>query len=556
MSVFLSLLATAALAQEVTLDEGLLAPAEGIDDAGPADMLSFDTVLVATVQPETEELLPEADRITGLLIDALSETNEVYTIEDVPDFDTRGYTGRRYMLACPAGDYAGCALVCGQRAESDWALGGTLIQLAGADVDADGGPLPPRLQLTITFVDVRDNREVLSFAVDFDGDDDEQVIDGIGAMFDRILAGGFEEIDVRGDLDDPLIQAQLDRARQELIAQGLAELEESLGVVERTVVEGALEQPRVTREDLEEYEQRDDVPPWVQVGLSQQQYLRYSNSGLELRSWRIRNMGRQAQLVLRGLGGFGRGPYGHRFEGRVARDNSTLEPAHIEQVQEAVQAGQTTGFLEAGIGLLSWLEIGGHWGLRGSRFLVCMDEETVDQVNVTGNPSEAPVSSTELGGYVMLAPGPHWVARPTAYVGYAAWRGKTFQPAKCVEGDDKCEGDTSPLRALDAPTQGLLMVAPGVEFSPDKILNLVSRVMVEVPIGGSPVSRYSEGSGLLTPIDPAMSGDCFTEGTPAPVNDRSIGWSLQVGVELRLGPLFGRPKAQQGIRTDFGEDEL
>ncbi|MFT4622121.1 MAG: hypothetical protein ACI8PZ_000777 [Myxococcota bacterium] len=531
------------------------APASGSTEALSTPTMSFDTVLVATVQPDDETLLSEADRITDLLVDSLSQTNEVLTVADVRDFDTRGYTARRYMLACPDGDYAGCALVCGQRGEADWALGGTLLRLPSAGEDDDGEPLEGRLQLTITFVDVRDSREVLSFAVDFDGEDDADVMGGIGVMFDRILAGAFEELDVRGDLDDPAIRAQIERARQEIIAQGLTELEESLGAVQRTVVEGTLEQPRVTRAELEEYNQRDDVPPWVKVGLTQQQYLRYSNSGLQLRDWRIRAMGRQFQIVARAWGAFGRGPYAHRFEGRVARDSTTLTPAHIEQVQEAVQGGQTAGFFELGFGVLPWLEVGGHYGIRGSRFTICMDEETVDQVNVVGNPTESGVSGREIGGYLLLAPGPHWIARPTGYVGYAAWKGKTFQPAPCVEGDPKCSGNTSPLRTLAAPTQGLLLLAPGIEVSPDKILNLVARGMVEVPLGGSPVAQFSEGSGLLSDIDGgAQANPCFSDGTPKPSGDRGVGWSLQLGVEVRLGPLFGRPN--DGVRTDFGDDEL
>ena len=163
--------------------------------------------------------------------------------------------------------------------------------------------------LNLTMIDIRGSREVMAFGVVVGGQVDEaEVFTGVARVYDQVIDGAFEEVDVRGDLDDPRIQAELDARRKEVISASLATLEEQRGAVVRETDIIRVEDPRLTRQDLSEYDEREDTAPWERLSMSRASYLRYQNSDTTLLQWRRRMRGRLGQVLLRvGFGG-GAGP--------------------------------------------------------------------------------------------------------------------------------------------------------------------------------------------------------------------------------------------------------
>ena len=475
--------------------------------------MDFDDVMVVPIQPSDPNLQSEAAALDRLLAEAIGQGNVLTDISEVPAFDEQGYDAKTYMESCPPGRYAGCMLVVAQRVEMDWAIGGTL-----QPADLGNG----ENQLTIHVIDVPGSREVMAFGVVVTGENtDAGVIAGVSGVFDNLLAGLADEVDVRGDLDDPLAQQAFEERRQKLIAASLAALEAQLGdVIREEIAMGRLDPPKLTRRDLAEYANRDDVAPWDRLGMTQAQFIRYENSEASLLEWRRRIRGRLGQVLIRVDFGGGPGPWGLHHEGRwlVSFDTASGQffDSAVRQYQEARRAGSSEFQFELGFGVAPWVEVAGVFGLRIAPFSFRFDQDVAeDPVAVPGTLIQTPGRTTEFGVRAQFIPMPTYPVRPTLHTGFYSWKGGAIVP------------DQPPLTALDAPSATYVQVGPGVEASAGRYLNFFLRGHVNAILSGEDSWLASRSEGAIEQLE------AFEE----PLGVTGVSWGIQAGFQIRISLL-------------------
>lgn len=487
----------------------LVAGAQDLDAEAPVEA-RIGLVLVSTFQPEGNEGAdpPAADaaRLEAAVATRIAQSHPLLPMSRVPSFETQEYGADVYMLGCPPGKYAGCALVVGQRASVDWVLGATLRREVD-EFEDDEGPL---LILEVHIVDVFNTNEVASFGVLVDPTREEDVVEGIGQVFDELLRNTYPGGDLR-DTTDPEEVARA-RAQREAVANSLAALEARLGRPVRSEASGRVEPQRVTRDDLAEYDDRDDAPPWERLGLEQGEYVRFANSGMNVEEWRAAGRGRFSNILIRGSAGYGPGPWQERYESQVLLSDTNLSPVDQAQLLEVIRGGSLVGEVEVGFGVAPFLDLGFAAVARGTEISVSLDEQVQNRP-----PVRPPVTTTDtlttwqFGARATFAPFPRWRARPTLGAGIGWWAG-VGTPA------------TERFEALDAPAALFVEGLPGVEVDLDGPLVFIVRGVYSQPLVSTFVVETREGKPLLTE-PPASSGP------PGP------GWAVTGGVLLRIGPL-------------------
>ena len=475
--------------------------------------MDFPDVMVVPIQPSDPGLQAEADVLDRLLNDAIGQGNVLTDISEVPAFEEQGYDAATYMQSCPPGRYAGCMLVVAQRVEMDWAIGGTL---APADLGQGEN------QLTIHVVDVKGSREVMAFGVVVNGTQtDPGVIAGVSGVFDNLLAGLADEVDVRGDLDDPAAQEAFEQRRQRLIAASLAALESQLGeVIREDIAMGRLDPPKLTKRDLAEYENRDDVAPWDRLGMTQHQFIRYENSDATLLEFRRRIRGRLGQLLFRVNVGGGPGPWGLHHEGRWLVSFDTVSgqffDSAIRQYQEARRSGGSDVQFELGFGVAPWVEVSGVFGIKNSPFTFRFDQDVAeDPVAVPGDLIQTPGRTTEFGVRTQFVPMPTYPIRPTLHGGFFVWSGGAIVP------------EQAQLTALDGPVGTYVQAGPGVEASAGRYLNFFVRGHVNAFLSGQDSWLSSRQEGDIAALQD------FEE----PIGASGGSWGIQGGFQIRLSLL-------------------
>jgi hypothetical protein len=484
------------------------APVAPVAPEGPAAQ-SFDSLLVTTVQPEGPEWAADAEALEALLVARFGVTNPLVPMSAVPFFDVHGYDGRTYLLGCPPGRYAGCALVIGQRTGVD--------RTVGATIRRDPDPAEPGGSLrTATFhiVDIGDGREVVSVEVPMPAGQDEAVISGVIGLFDEVVRGDHVFEDRREGTDGA--PRGLSDARREQIAKALDRLEEKLGTAVVSEVEAEIARPKLTRADLDEYRARDDQPPWERVGMSPGEYLRFANSGRTFEDWRRSGWGRATSLLLRvGVGG-GQGPWSQRYVGQVLLSDQNLQPVDSAELLEVVRSGGLNADFEVGVGVLPFLELDFAAGVRPGSNGYQYDEDVQGQIALPTDPSTVPITTWQLGGRVHFAPFPRWLARPTLGAGVAVWAGAGL-PAQ------------GSFDRIDAPTATFLEVLPGLEVTATPHVVPFARMLASVPVAGTTRVERDGGAGLVA--------------KPTPTGDPGAGLGVQVGLQVRLGPVVKPPTA-------------
>ena len=489
-----------------------------------ASVLELNTLLISPIQAMDADLTEEAKRVGALLTTQLGETNITLGIEEVPRFEAQDYTAETYVLACPAGEYSGCALVVGQRAPADWVVGATLNH-SPSDVLGE----TDELLLTVYFIDVRNTREVVNFAVVIGGaNDDQQVIGGIASVYDKIVKGAMAEVDVRGDVLDPKVEAELKSRRAEIAAASLVELESQLGEIVITPP-SEIDAQRVTRASLKEFDNREDTAPWDRLGMTEGQYLRYRNTGLELSIYRRRIRGRFGQILVRASAGGGKGPFGLHHEGRnaVGFDGTTFTVMQIDQFQELRQASNSLFSAEVGFGVAPFAEVAFVIGSRSAGFTYVFDQDEVGDPSFVDEPLLTPGSTIQFGGHATFAPLPLRQFRPTATIGLMAWRGRTIPVS-------------DPYKLLATPNMLLFQAGPGGEVSAGRYLNLFVRALFDVPLGGNYFEIHQEGT------------NGHLQNLQVPVGNYGPGFMVQGGFQLRIG-LLGDPGDE--VENFFEEEE-
>lgn len=479
-------------------------------------------VFLAPFQSYDPALNNEAARLTQLLqIHMLSRYN-LATIDQVPPWPD--YNALVYLLACPQGQYSGCALVCGNRVAADWSVGATVTRgLQGVNA-------------TLSFVENQSAREAISFGVALHGTNDADLLRAVDTILIKLMSGAFAAVDLRRAEVDPAERARVEAARNGLLAASLAELEQQQGAVEREVLKAA-GPTKIDKDELaEEYKDREEVKPWEAVGLSESAYVRYKNSGLPLDEWRDLAQGRAGSFILRAAIGGGSGPFGQEFDGRYAIDDD-LERAGVQQYQYVSSASHVHIDLEAGFGILPFLDVTGQFGYRNSQFNYLINQERVGAPVVVDSPRRNAYATWQAGARFAIVPMPVSNIRPSAHVGFAYWQGSSWDLA--------IDGTVTDLVPMKPMNQVLVQAGPGVEITAGKQVNLFFRGLLDLTVSGQTVERFDENPVILAEL-----------ADPSTFKTSNAGFSVQGGLTFRFRVL-GRTETNEknGPASRFADED-
>ena len=481
---------------------GAATPALAADD----EVLTLDALFVSRFESSREHV-QDAERIRQVLSEGIAERHLVIPVEDVAPFED--YDAGTYLQACPPGKILGCSFVIGMRAEADWVISGTVDAVRELDDERT-------IDVTVTYIDVADSRAVLSFSTSVQPGQEDDFAQGVADGLDRIIDGQSTLVDVRGDVEDPKSAEARRRAEAQIAAEALEELEAGLGNVERVGVR-SLERPKLRAEDLERYRQKDALAPWEQAGMPEREWIRYKNSGVGIVEWREQRRGRLLEVLIRGSGGYGAGPFDTLYDGRWALDSEDLSVVETVAFQEQHRGLSLYGEIELGLGITRFLEISGFVGSRRTAFWFQTHSEVAGEVEPVDEPTVAPVPTLQLGARVTFAPMPTAPARPTLTAGLLFWRGV---PVSAVVDMSGLPPDLTPL---GRPYVTMAQIAPGGEVVVSRNLTLFARAQIGIPLAAS---RYTEA----TTGTPTLS----SRGTPR----GAIGLSLEgvAGLTVHIRP--------------------
>lgn len=464
---------------------------------------SLDPVFVSRFQPATSGDTRAADHVRELLEQRMGNDFIVLARTEVPDFED--YTAEVYLDSCPQDQFFGCAYVIGSRAQAEWVITG----------EVDGN------QVSVSFIDINESRNVFSFTATVNPSDEAAFGDGVVKLLHEIIAGAAVERDLRGTVEDPAEKARREDAQREDLARSLQTLEGDLDTMVRTV-ESDIEPPRLTKFDLADtYQDSDQAKPWERVNMSQAQYVRFKNSGIPLNDWRVKERGRFGKVILSAaLGPYG-GPFSQYFDARsaFAQDLSVKE---VEEYQYNVRKGGLVTNLEASFGVHKWFEVGFAAAFRSTKYTFRINQETEGQATPDPDelfldpPQDVLKGGWQFGGRINFVPMATWAFRPTATVGFGVWKGQQI---------DTIVQLPSQYVPLGAPTMSLLELGGGGEVDISPPLALFARLMLEIPVSGDTLQEYHDGPPTLV-------------NRATPDEQAGIGAEFQVGVRVRIGPLF------------------
>jgi hypothetical protein len=468
----------------------------GVVFAEEPPAMQFDTLLVTPFRaaPGFEA---EARSFRDELVRGLEKRWTLTDITAVPAFED--YDAATYLAACPLERYSGCALVIGQRAPVDWVVAGEV------------GPSGPLTELHVSFIDTRGSTELFSIGLGVGEGRDPAVAAAVATLLDKVVAGAFDAREIRElPTDDPVARKAAEDARDAAVAESLDALEREVGAVSRGETR-EIAPVRLTMEDLAGWRESEGVTPWDQAGLTERQYVRYRNSGLDLAAWRRQIAGRAGRILLRFEAGYGIGPWGQSYQGFIARDESL---AVVETLQYHEIASQPAGLLglEVGLGVLPFLEIAGAAHLRPGRFEYDFDTATEGEtVPISQEPIRQSLTAFTFGGGATLAPFPSLVARPTFGLAVAGWSGKGFAPPD------------PGLDATEAPNQLLLEPSIGAEGRASDRAVVFARFVGELAVAGTRRFVHEEGASSVAP-------------SAVPLGNPPPGWNVRVGVQAWVWP--------------------
>jgi len=460
-------------------------------------MLQLDTVFVAPLEAEQPFLEPEAERVERLMAETLNRSYVVVPIQDVPPFED--YSAAIYLDSCPEGQYVGCVFVLGERATTEWAIGGSLHSAASG------------YRAHIQIIDVRKGAMVLEFDVELDGSNDAEFSDGLERVIGAVIAGEVEQLDIRSEnQEEAAAAAAAAAAATTQAAAGLDEITDS----------PVVEQGRLTNQDLDDVEDLEGLTPWDRLDMSKNQYKRYRNSGKKLGEWRAKQKGRQGQMLFRVGAGAGWGPWVQVYDGwmRLEANGATQEFDVIEYstLQEQVSGPGYHGEFSMGFGILPYLDIEAFAGVMGSTYLVRVYRLVPGLENQPGEADGSATTSWFVGGRVGFAPMMTYNARPTVHLGAYYWKGATV---------DKVVSDNAPITPLPANNMVLLQLAPGVEVDLSNNVNFFARANMDVPIAGRRLQSETWG--------PSDGSQTQLGGRPAGSLKDGVGFGLTVGILFR-----------------------
>lgn len=456
------------------------------------------------------------DTLSPTIVEALQGEFDPIGIDAAEPLED--YSARVYLLACPSGEYLGCVFVIAERSDAAWAIAGSVA------------PGIEGVEATVQFIDVADSSVVFSLTVPMpDEESKDAVLHVLVSTLRWVVDGGVEDGDLRGTLEDARVDWEEGRRDAAQAALDLIGLEQELGEMEfGGRVE--LDRPDLTEADLAALAGDAVVTPWDRLGMGEEEFLRYQNSGLTEEQWRARTLGRQKTLRVRLGGGGGYGPYASSFDGRYARDGVTTEVIEKASLQELVPAIGAIGRLEVGFGVHSFVEVALSLELRPSFVRHAFQQEYVgDAYPLDLGKNQLGTLSTSVGGHVLLVGRPSYAFRPLVSVGMARWGGPATEST--IEVPEE-------ILTLKAPSAFLVELAPGFEADVAPAVALFARGVLALSPGDGEWLAQEGGSGLSS-LPTSKPGPAF-------------GVTAYVGVQLRAGP-FGGVESSAGFDDDFGD---
>lgn len=440
-----------------------------VADAG---VLSLNPVFVSRFEALDADSRDDAERLRVALEKRLDSEFLLVRRGEVPAYED--YTAEVYLDSCPPGQIVGCAYVIGSRAQAEWSVTGTVTT-------ADDG-----LDVSVTYVDVADGRIAFSFRMPVRSVTDPRLLDAVVEVLHRATEGSIRDDDIRGQVEDPREEYRRSKERAAMLAKSLEGLDIGARPEERSFEE--IERPKLTADDLREYDDREEEKPWALLGLTQGEYLRFKNSGMNIRDWRVAAKGRAGRVVIGVGGGYGSGPFGIEYDGRRVLDRGDLSIVETEAIQGAFDHGSANGELTVEVGVLPWLEIGAVARTRSIPFQFRFYTEFQGEPETVKDFKEQNVPLWEVGARVNAVFRPAGSLHPTAGATLGAWSG-----AGIGEISEMPDG----LDPIPAPGGVFFLVSPGVEVDVSKWIALYLHVDPGVRLGGG-VVRFQTGAEALT----------------------------------------------------------
>ena len=466
-----------------------------------SSVFNMDTVLVLPFSVEDPEVRSQANDARNIIQDALKGPFLVFEMGEVEGF-ARGYDAYAYMDACPPGQYLGCSFVVGGKAKVEWAISGTAVS-SGAGIDID-----------LSIMDIENTEMALEVQLTVDPRSEAMLAEGITAIMARVVAGAAESTDIRGEISDQKA-ALLEATREaEKIAEGLENMETELGDVERLEIDRIKSVTRLSKEDLDRMEDREDGTPWDQLEMSRSEYRRYKISGANLGKWRSRANGRALQVLARLGFSAGSGPYYQVFDGRYALSNTDLSVVEVAELQEAKTGSASMMEIEVGFGVHKFVEVVAVVGFQMSGFEFLIHPEVMGNLSVLKEPTKQLVQTAVVGGRVNVIPMASYAFRPTLGLGILSWKGSTISSFVDLA--------NLPIEVLEPPSRVLLQLLPGIETGVGTNVNIFARMVLDIPVAGSSFVEYQEGAAALS-------------ARPSPSGEYGPGVSVQGGIQFRFG---------------------
>lgn len=491
--------------------------------AASAGTMTLDPVFVSRFVPVTTADQREAAHVRTLLESRLGAEFLLISRDDVPAFED--YTSEVYLASCPPDQFFGCAFVIGDRASAEWTITGEVS--SGAN-----GP-----HVNVVFIDVAESRMVFSFEADVPAAEETAFADGVAKLLHKIVEGAAETHDVRGAIVDPVEKARRDKLQAQALAAELSDLEGDLGAMARTVSSGEIEPPKLTKEDLHsQFADADEAKPWERIGMDEDEYIRFKNSKKPLKEWRSLAHGRFAKVMFSGSIGTANGPFSQQFDGRSARDATTLDIKEVDEFQEVENGGGIMTEGEISFGVHKWIDVGFAATGRGGHYAYLFNSEVEGQVgtepdpNLVDPPHTSLMTSTQFSARVHFSPFATSPYRPTGFVGLGSWSGTSI---------DHVSQTPPEIVPLHRPLATILEIGAGGELDAGRVVSVFTNVIIDVPLAGSFVQKYQDGPQTIV-----------NRGSPD--GPRGIGGEFALGVRVRVGPLV---KLDDNGPKTFDDDE-
>lgn len=479
--------------------------------------MTFDPVMVPWVYAETPALEDLAIELRTAMETALNERFLVIPLASVPQY--QDYDAAVYLESCEETQRVECGYVIGQRGNAEWAIVGQM---------AAGSPGRPP-EVLFSFVDVAEARETVSFTAVVTADNHAFVADSVSLVLESVIAGQGELMETRDTARTmwELRQETRDQRRREG-----TQLEADTGSIDELTRDLAPrdEEQRMTQEDLEAFRGREDGTPWERAGLSEGEFVRYTNSGLTLEEWYRLRSGRIGTLRIRGYAGGGTGPYHHYYDGRYVLSPGDLgfETTAVESYQQLERGGGGLFGFEVAVGVHPWLDVHAGLALRSVQYRAIVYQESEGEPATLLPARQVLQQTTEWRVGATFSPLPTYRFRPTLAAQVVGWSGVAV---------DQVFGLPADLPTYDAPNGLSLFLSPGAEVTVHPNVNLWGRFGTGFRLGGNAFEELVTGEDLL--VQKAEEPD------PA----RGLAFEFVVGVEILVGPLLGAQKPPASAST-------